>query len=144
MPLQGTYEPSPVKWVADQVAEYESSKGRRGTVMRGMPVVLLTTRGRTSGSLRKSPLMRVEHDDVFAVIASAGGAAEHPSWYLNLVADPECTLQDGPTISDRTARVAEGDERQVWWDRSVAAFADYADYQTKTDREIPVLLLERI
>ena len=143
MPLQGTYEPSPVQWVRDQVAEYESSKGRRGTTMRGMPVIVLTTAGRTSGNLRKSPLMRVVHDGDYAAVASVGGAPEHPAWYHNLVAHPACTVQDGPTISDRVARELEGAEREEWWARCVEAFPDYAEYETRTDRIIPVMRLER-
>ena len=142
MPLQGTYEPSPVQWVRDQVAEYESSKGRRGTTMRGMPVILLTTVGRKSGNLRKAPLMRVFHDGDYAAVASVGGAPEHPAWYHNLVAHPACTVQDGPTISDRVARELEGAEREEWWARCVEAFPDYAEYETRTDRVIPVMLLE--
>lgn len=141
MPLQGTYEPSPTRWVAEQVAEYESSGGRRGTTMRGKPVVVLTTIGHASGNLRKSPLMRVEHEGDYAVVASVGGADEHPGWYHNLVADPRCTLQDGPIISDRVARLLEGEERQTWWRRAAEVWPDYDDYQAKTERVIPVFLL---
>lgn len=143
MPLEGEYEPSPEKWVRDQVELYESSGGTKGTTMRGMPVIVLTTRGARSGRIRKSPLMRVEHDGSYAVVASLGGAPKHPVWYHNVVADPRVELQDGPVRQDMTAHEATGDEKAVWWARAVAAYPDYADYQKKTDREIPVFVLER-
>ncbi|WP_405997240.1 nitroreductase family deazaflavin-dependent oxidoreductase [Streptomyces sp. NBC_00829] len=143
MPLEGEYEPSPEKWVRDQVELYESSGGTRGTTMRGMPVIVLTTRGARSGKIRKSPLMRVEHDGSYAVVASLGGAPKHPVWYHNVVADPRVELQDGSVRQDMTAHEATGDEKAVWWTRAVAAYPDYADYQKKTDREIPVFVLER-
>lgn len=142
MPLEGEYEPSPTQWVRDQVAQYESSGGTEGTNMRGMPVILLTTRGAKSGKIRKSPLMRVEHDGKYAVVASLGGAPKHPVWYHNITADPRVELQDGPVRQDMTAREVTGEEKQLWWQRAVEAFPDYADYQKKTDREIPVLVLE--
>ncbi|KAF4407611.1 MULTISPECIES: nitroreductase family deazaflavin-dependent oxidoreductase [Streptomyces] len=142
MPLEGEYEPSPEQWVRDQVELYESSGGTEGTTMRGMPVIVLTTRGAKSGKIRKTPLMRVEHDGDYAVVASQGGAPRHPVWYHNLVADPRVELQDGPERRDMTAREVTGDEKKVWWERAVAAFPDYADYQRKTDREIPVFVLE--
>ena len=110
--------------------------------MRGMPVIILTSRGATSGKVRKTPLMRVEHDGRYAVVASKGGAPEHPIWYHNLVADPHVELQDGPVKQDMVARELSGQERATWWDRAVAAFPDYADYQTKTDRQIPVFVVE--
>ena len=110
--------------------------------MRGMPVVVLTSTGARSGKLRKTPLMRVEHDGDYAVVASKGGAPEHPVWYFNLKADAHVELQDGPDKTDRVARELAGRERVEWWDRAVAAYPDYADYQTKTDREIPVFVLE--
>jgi deazaflavin-dependent oxidoreductase (nitroreductase family) len=142
MSLDGEYEPSPAQWVRDQVEKYESSGGTEGTTLRGLPVVLLTTIGAKSGKVRKSPLMRVEHDGRYAVVASQGGAPKHPTWYHNLVAHPHVRLQDGPVVRELTARELTGDEKAEWWDRAVAAFPDYADYQRKTDRQIPVFLLE--
>lgn len=142
MPLDGEYEPSPAAWVRDQVAEYESSGGTRGTTLRDMPVIVLTSRGAKSGKIRKSPLMRVEHDGSYAIVASKGGAPEHPVWYYNLVADPHVELQDGPVRQDMTAREVTGAEKATWWERAVAAYPDYADYQEKTDRQIPVFVVE--
>ncbi|MEU2512949.1 nitroreductase family deazaflavin-dependent oxidoreductase [Streptomyces syringium] len=142
MPLEGEYEPSPEQWVRDQVELYESSGGTRGTTLRGMPVIVLTTRGAKSGKIRKTPLMRVEHDGAYAVVASQGGAPKHPVWYHNLVADPRVELQDGPVRQDMTAREVTGEEKVLWWGRAVAAYPDYDDYQKKTDREIPVFVLE--
>ena len=142
MPLDGEYEPSPEKWVRDQVALYEGSGGTEGTSLRGMPVVVLTTRGAKSGRIRKNPLMRVEHDGVYAVVASQGGAPKNPTWYHNVVAEPRVELQDGPLRQDMTAREVTGAEKELWWERAVAAYPDYADYQKKTDREIPVFVLE--
>ncbi|WP_327158460.1 nitroreductase family deazaflavin-dependent oxidoreductase [Streptomyces tubercidicus] len=142
MPLQGEYEPSPTQWVRDQVELYESSGGKEGTTMRGMPVIILTTRGAKSGKLRKSPLMRVEHDGKYAVVASLGGAPRHPVWYHNVVADPQVELQDGPVRRDMTAREVTGEEKALWWGRAVEAFPDYDEYQKKTDRQIPVFVLE--
>ncbi|MFE0193307.1 nitroreductase family deazaflavin-dependent oxidoreductase [Streptomyces sp. NPDC058989] len=142
MPLQGEYEPSPAQWVRDQVALYESSGGTEGTTMRGMPVVVLTTRGAKSGKIRKSPLMRVKHDGTYAVVASLGGAPQHPVWYHNVVADPRVELQDGPVRRDMTAREVTGEEKALWWRRAVEAYPDYDDYQRKTDRVIPVFVLE--
>ena len=142
MPLDGEYEPSPEKWVRDQVALYEGSGGTEGTSLRGMPVVVLTTRGAKSGRIRKNPLMRVEHDGVYAVVASQGGAPKNPTWYHNVVAEPRVELQDGPLRQDMTAREVTGAEKELWWERAVAAYPDYADYQLKTDRSIPVFVLE--
>ncbi|WP_385625898.1 nitroreductase family deazaflavin-dependent oxidoreductase (plasmid) [Streptomyces sp. P8-A8] len=142
MPLQGEYEPSPTQWVRDQVELFESSGGIEGTEMRGMPVIILTTRGAKSGKIRKTPLMRVEHDGKYAVVASQGGAPKHPVWYHNIVADPRVELQDGPLRQDMNAREATGEEKDLWWARAVEAFPDYADYQLKTDRQIPVFVLE--
>ncbi|MEE1769943.1 nitroreductase family deazaflavin-dependent oxidoreductase [Streptomyces sp. JV185] len=142
MPLQGEYEPSPQQWVRDQVELFESSGGTEGTTMRGMPVIILTTRGARSGKIRKTPLMRVEHDGTYAVVASQGGAPKHPVWYHNIVADPRVELQDGPDRRDMNAREATGEEKALWWQRAVEAFPDYADYQRKTDRQIPVFVLE--
>ena len=143
MPLTGEYEPSTQQWVRDQVEAYESSGGTQGTSLRGMAVVLLTMVGARSGKLRKVPLMRVEHEGAYAAIASMGGAPQNPTWYVNLVQHPGLELQDGPAKWDVTAREVTGDERAAWWDRAVAAFPDYADYQLKTDRQIPVFVLER-
>ncbi|MFE2447844.1 nitroreductase family deazaflavin-dependent oxidoreductase [Stenotrophomonas sp. NPDC087984] len=142
MPLQGEYEPSPEQFVRDQVELFESSGGTEGTTMRGMPVVLLTTRGAKSGKIRKTPLMRVEHNGIYAVVASLGGSPKHPVWYYNVVGDPRVELQDGPVRQDMTAREVTGEEKALWWERAVEAYPDYADYQTKTDRQIPVFVLE--
>ncbi|MFD6529873.1 nitroreductase family deazaflavin-dependent oxidoreductase [Streptomyces sp. NPDC060184] len=142
MPLKGEYEPSPTQWVRDQVELYESSGGTQGTTMRDMPVVVLTTKGARSGKIRKSALMRVEHDGTYAVVASLGGAPKHPVWYHNVTADPRVELQDGPVRQDMVAREVTGDEKALWWERAVEAFPDYADYQKKTDRVIPVFVLE--
>ncbi|WP_432543117.1 nitroreductase family deazaflavin-dependent oxidoreductase [Kineococcus sp. SYSU DK002] len=142
MPLTGEYEPSPEAWVRDQVEQYESSGGTEGTELRGMPVVVLTTKGAKSGKLRKQALMRVEHEGDYAVVASLGGAPKHPVWYYNVKAHPLVELQDGPVKRDYTAREVTGEEREQWWERAVAAYPDYADYQLKTDRVIPVFVLE--
>ena len=142
MPLEGTYEPSPAEWVRNQVDEYESSGGTRGNTLRDMPIIILTSRGAHSGKLRKTPLMRVEHDGSYAVVASKGGAPENPVWYYNLVAHPQVALQDGPTPMDMVARELQGAEKAEWWKRAVAAYPDYDEYQKKTERQIPVFLLE--
>ncbi|WP_109005544.1 nitroreductase family deazaflavin-dependent oxidoreductase [Streptomyces rishiriensis] len=142
MPLKGEYEPSAMEFARDQVELYESSGGTEGTTLQGLPVVILTTLGAKSGKIRKSPVMRVEHDGSYAAIASAGGAPKHPVWYLNAVADPRVELQDGPVRQDMLAREVTGDEKAVWWARAVEAFPPYAEYQEKSDREIPVLVLE--
>ncbi|TFD77696.1 nitroreductase family deazaflavin-dependent oxidoreductase [Cryobacterium fucosi] len=142
MPLQGEYEPSPQKWVRDQVELYEGSGGTEGTTMRGMPVIVLTTVGAKSGKLRKAPLMRVEHEGRYAAIASLGGSPKNPVWHANVVAHPLVELQDGPRKWDMLAGEVTGAERDEWWVRAVAAYPDYADYQTKTDRVIPVFVLE--
>ena len=142
MPLEGEYEPSTQQWVRDQVDTYERSGGTEGTTMRGMPVIILTSKGARTGTLRKTPLMRVEHDGRYAAVASLGGAPTHPVWYHNLVAEPRVELQDGPVKRDMVAREVEGQERDEWWERSVAAYPDYADYQAKTERRIPVFVLE--
>ena len=124
----------------DQVEAYERSGGREGNTLRdtGIPVIIVTCRGRRSGKVRKFALMRVEHDGEYALVASKGGAPAHPGWFHNLVAEPHVTIQDGDTPLDYTAEIVTGDERGTWWDRSVAVYAPYADYQDKTDREIPV------
>jgi deazaflavin-dependent oxidoreductase (nitroreductase family) len=142
MPLSGEYEPSPTQWVREQVALYESSGGTEGTTLRGMPVILLTNRGVRSGKLRKTPLMRVEHNGAYAAVGSMGGAPADPAWVANVVAHPEVELQDGPVTRDMLAREVTGEEKAAWWERAVAAFPDYADYQRKTEREIPVFVLE--
>ena len=144
MPLEGEYAPSSAEWVRKQVEEIESSGGTRGTEMRGMAVIVVTSLGHGSGKLRKNPVMRVEHDGKYAAVASKGGAPEHPAWYRNLVEHPLVEVQDGPAKGDFTAREVSGDERAEWWERAVAAFPDYADYQEKTDREIPVFVLEPV
>ncbi|MET8545910.1 nitroreductase family deazaflavin-dependent oxidoreductase [Kitasatospora sp. NPDC004799] len=144
MPLEGEYEPSTAQWVRDQVELYESSGGTRGTTLRdtGLPVVILTTRGAKSGRIRKTPLMRVEHEGRYAAVASKGGHPDHPDWYANVTSDPHVELQDGPVRQDMTAREVTGAEKAEWWERAVAAFPPYAEYQEKTDRVIPVLVLE--
>ncbi|SDZ16290.1 deazaflavin-dependent oxidoreductase, nitroreductase family [Saccharopolyspora shandongensis] len=142
MPLTGEYEPSPTEWVRKQVEEYEGSGGTKGTTLRGLPVIVLTTKGNKSGKLRKTPLMRVEHDGTYAAVASLGGAPKHPVWYYNVLSNPTVELQDGPTRRDYVAREVTGDEKALWWSRAVAAYPDYADYQVKTTREIPVFVLE--
>jgi deazaflavin-dependent oxidoreductase (nitroreductase family) len=141
MTLNGDYAPSPAKWVRDQVDEYEGSGGTAGSTMRGMPVIIVTTRGARSGKVRKVPLMRVEHDGQYAAVASMGGAPKNPVWYFNLVADPHVEVRDGTVVRAMTAREVSGDEKATWWQRCVAAYPDYADYQVKTDREIPVFVL---
>jgi deazaflavin-dependent oxidoreductase (nitroreductase family) len=146
MTLTGEYEPSPLKWVRDQVARYEATDGREANTLRdtGLPVVVFATRGRASGKIRKMALMRVEHEGAYAMVASQGGARDHPAWYFNLKADADALMvQDGADRFDATARELEGEEREIWWKRAVAAYPNYADYQTRTDRLIPVLLAER-
>ena len=143
MTLTGTYVPSTSEWVRDQVEKYERSGGAEGNEIMGLPIVVITSRGARSGNLRKNPVMRVEHGGVYAAVASKGGAPEHPEWYHNLVADPHVDLQDGLEPASYVARIATGEERAEWWERAVAAFPNYAEYQTKTDREIPVFLHER-
>jgi deazaflavin-dependent oxidoreductase (nitroreductase family) len=142
MTLDGEYEPSPEQWVRDQVATYEATGGAEGNTLRGVPVVVVTSLGARSGKIRKNPVMRVEHDGCYALVASKGGAPSHPTWYHNLVAHPTIELQDGPEPRDFTVRVAEGSERSEWWERAVAVWPDYATYETKTDREIPVFVAE--
>lgn len=146
MPLEGEYVPSPTDWVREQVELYESSGGTEGTTLldTGMPVIILTTRGAKSGKIRKTPLMRVEHEGRYAVVASLGGAPKHPVWYHNVLSDPHVELQDGPVRQDMTAREVTGDEKDVWWERAVAAYPPYADYQKKTERVIPVFVLEPV
>jgi deazaflavin-dependent oxidoreductase (nitroreductase family) len=143
MPLSGEYEPSPAAWVRDQVEAYESSGGKRGSTLGDTekPVVIVTARGRSTGKIRKWPLMRVEHDGEYALVASKGGAPEHPEWYHNLVTNPsEVMIQDGPEPFDAQVRELTGEEREQWWERAVQSFPQYAEYQKNTTREIPVLL----
>jgi F420H(2)-dependent quinone reductase len=144
MPLTGEYEPSTSDWAREQAELLENSGGTKGTSLNGMPVVLLTTKGNKSGKLRKTPLMRVEHDGEYAVVASLGGAPKHPVWYYNIVAEPQVELRDGTDNADYIAREVTGDEKAVWWERAVEAFPNYADYQKKTDREIPGFVLTRV
>ncbi|HZK58721.1 MAG TPA: nitroreductase family deazaflavin-dependent oxidoreductase [Cryobacterium sp.] len=144
MPLIGEYEASPAQWVRDQVELYERSGGTEGTTLRGMPVVVLTTVGAKSGKLRKAPLMRVEHDGRYAAVASLGGSAKNPAWYANVLTHPLVELQDGPKKQDMLARELTGAEKAEWWERAVAAFPDYAGYQAKTERQIPVFVLESV
>jgi deazaflavin-dependent oxidoreductase (nitroreductase family) len=146
MPLEGVYEPSPMAWVRDQVEAYERSGGTEANTLRdtGLPVVIVTARGKSSGAIRKFALMRVEHDGEYALVASMGGAPKNPVWYHNLVAAPEeVMIQDGPEPFDAVIREVTGGERDVWWERAVAAFPTYAEYQAKTERQIPVLVASR-
>ena len=146
MPLTGEYEPSTQQWVRDQVELYESSGGTQGTTLRdtGLPVVIITNLGASSGKLRKTPLMRVEHEGRYCAIASQGGAPRHPAWYANFLAHPHVELRDGPVQRDYVVREVDGAERGQWWERAVAAFPPYAEYQRKTERRIPVLVLEPV
>ncbi|HEY3810751.1 MAG TPA: nitroreductase family deazaflavin-dependent oxidoreductase [Acidimicrobiales bacterium] len=146
MPIEGEYEPSPAQWVRDQVDEYERSRGQRANTLleTGLPIVIVTTRGNKSGKVRKTPLMRVEHDGVYALVASKGGAPDHPVWYYNLKAGPAAvTIQDGAEPVAVEVTEVSGPERSEWWERAVAAYPPYAEYQTKTDRQIPVFVARR-
>ena len=146
MTLDAEYEPSPSEWVRNQVAEYEASGGKRANTLldTGLPVIVVTTRGHRSGKVRKFALMRVEHDGQYALVASMGGAPTNPVWYNNLVADPTAvTIQDGPEPFDVEVREADGAERAAWWERAVAAYPPYAEYQAKTERQIPVFVASR-
>lgn len=144
MTIDGEYGPSTWEWVADQVARYEESGGTEANTLRdtGIPIIVFTTVGHKSGLVRKVPLMRVEHDGHYALVASKGGAPAHPGWYHNLMADNTIMMQDGPEPWSTTVRVVEGDEREVWWDRAVGVFPTYAEYKEKTDRQIPVFVTE--
>ena len=144
MPLTGEYEPSTDQATREQVELYESSGGTQGLTLRGKPCVILTTVGARSGRLRKVALMRVEHDGDYAVVASLGGAPKHPVWYHNIVTEPHVELQDGPQKWDMVAREVTGEEKATWWQRAVAVWPDYDDYQRRTDRQIPVFVLERM
>ena len=142
MPLTGEYEPSAFDHARNQVDLYERSGGTEGTTNPGgEPVIVLTSVGAKSGKLRKSPLMRVEHDGEYAVVASLGGAPKNPVWYYNVVANPQVELQDGPVKKDYQAREVHGEEYAVWFERAVAAWPDYAEYQTKTTRTMPIFVL---
>jgi deazaflavin-dependent oxidoreductase (nitroreductase family) len=142
MPIEGEYEPSALDWVREQVAEYEASGGRRANTLRdtGIPVIIVTMRGHRSGMVRKIALMRVEHDGQYALVASYGGRPANPGWYANLVADPTVTIQDGPEPHDFVVSEVTGAERDLWFERAVAVFPTYAEYQAKTDRVIPILV----
>lgn len=142
MTAEPSYLPGASTWANDQVRDYEASDGDKAGEMRGVPVVILTTRGRKSGALRKSPLMRVTDGERYAVVASKGGAPEHPVWYLNLLADPEVTLQDKAVKRRYRAHTAEAAERVQWWARATGVWPDYDNYQRKTDRQIPLVILE--
>ena len=141
MPLSGEYEPSTSDWARENAETYMESGGTEGTELKGKPVILLTTIGAKSGKIRKTPLMRVEHDGEYAVVASLGGAPKHPVWYYNVKKNPRVELQDGPIAGDYEAREVFGDEKAAWWERAVEAWPDYAEYQKKTDRQIPVFVL---
>jgi deazaflavin-dependent oxidoreductase (nitroreductase family) len=146
MPLEGEYEPSPWDWVREQVETYERTGGREANTLRdtGLPIIIVTTRGNKSGKIRKTALMRVEHDGEYALVGSVGGAPKHPVWVHNLRADPNAlTIQDGPEPWDATVREVTGDERAEWWSRAVAAYPPYDDYQARTNREIPVFIASK-
>ena len=142
MPLEGEYEPSPWDAVADQVALYESTNGAEGAELEGLRCIVLTTKGRSSGKIRKTPLMRVNDGDCYAVVGSMGGAPDDPTWVGNVVAEPHVMLQDVAVRKDYTARQAEGDEKAKWWKIATAAYPPYDDYQASTDRVIPLFILE--
>lgn len=143
MPLQGEYEPSTAEWARTQAERYEASGGREANTLQGRPIIVLTTVGAKSGKLRKTALMRVEHEGQYAVVASLGGAPKHPVWYWNIVEHPHVELQDGAEKHDYDACEVFGEEKAIWWERAVATWPDYAKYQAKTDRQIPVFVLTR-
>jgi deazaflavin-dependent oxidoreductase (nitroreductase family) len=138
MPLTGEYVPSSSDRSREQAERYEATGGAEANTLRGKPIIVVTSIGAKSGKLRKTPLMRVEHEGEYAVVASKGGTPEQPTWYWNLKKNPHVELQDGPVKRDYTAREVEGDERAEWWKRAVAAWPSYEEYQHKTDRQIPV------
>jgi len=144
MPLTGEYEPSTSDWARENAEKYMESGGTEGTELQGKPVILLTTIGAKSGKVRKTPLMRVQHDGEYAIVASLGGAPKNPVWYHNIKAHPRVELQDGEVTKEYDAREVVGDQKAVWWQRAVEAWPDYAEYQTKTDRQIPVFVLTPI
>lgn len=141
MPLTGEYEPSAFDFSRNQVELYERTGGAEGADNQGRPVIVLTSVGAKTGKLRKTPLMRVEHDGRYAVVASLGGAPKNPVWYHNLVANPHVELQDGPVKKDYRATEVHGDEYAVWFERAVATWPDYAEYQKKTTRKMPIFVL---
>ena len=141
MPLSGDYEPSTSDWARENAEKYMESGGTEGTELQGRPVILLTTVGAKSGKIRKTPLMRVEHEGEYAVVASLGGAPKNPVWYYNIVANPRVELQDGTVTKEYDSREVLGEEKSIWWERAVATWPDYAEYQKKTDRQIPVFVL---
>jgi deazaflavin-dependent oxidoreductase (nitroreductase family) len=142
MPLTGEYVPGTSSWSRKNVELYEATNGEQGGQLRGRPVIVLTSLGAKTGKLRKTALMRVEHEGTYAVVASLGGAPTNPNWYHNLVQHPHVELQDGATRRDYLAHEATGDEKALWWARAVEAFPDYANYQKKTTRQIPVFVLD--
>lgn len=144
MPLSGEYAPSTSDWARENAEKYMESGGTEGTALKGKPVILLTTVGAKTGKLRKTPLMRVEHNGEYAIVASLGGAPKNPVWYYNVKANPRVELQDGSETHDYDAREVFGDEKAAWWDRCVQAWPDYAEYQKKTERQIPVFVLTRV
>ena len=144
MSFQGEYAPSTFDWVADQVSRYEATGGTEGRTINGYPCVVLTTEGAKSGAVRKSPVIRVSDGERYAAVASLGGSPKNPNWYHNLRANPLVRLQDGADVQEYRAHLAEGDERARWWDRAVETFPQYAEYQTKTERVIPVFVLEPV
>ena len=141
MPLTGNYAPSSSDWAREQAEKYEATGGSEAGDLHGKPIIVLTSVGAKTGLLRKTALMRVEHDGQYAVIASLGGAPKHPVWYWNLIGNPHVELQDGEVKRDYVAREVHGEERALWWDRALEAWPPYADYQKKTDRVIPVFVL---
>jgi deazaflavin-dependent oxidoreductase (nitroreductase family) len=141
MPLTGDYEPSTSDWARENAETYMKSGGTDGTELKGKAVILLTTVGAKTGKIRKTPLMRVENNGEYAVVASLGGAPKHPVWYWNIKKNPRVELQDGTVTKDYEAREVVGEDKAVWWERAVQAWPDYADYQKKTDRQIPVFVL---
>ena len=141
MPLTGEYSPSTAEWARTQAETYEATDGQEAGTLRGVPVIVLTSKGAKSGKLRKTALMRVEHAGEYAVVASKGGDPKHPVWYWNLKAHPLVELQDGAVKRDYTAREVTDDERETWWARAAEVWPDYDAYQTRTDRQIPVFVL---
>jgi deazaflavin-dependent oxidoreductase (nitroreductase family) len=144
MSLQGDYEPSATDWVREQVERILTTGTTDGVTVQDRAIVLLTYRGVTSGKIRKTPVMRVEHDGRYAAVASIGGAPKNPQWYTSFVGEPVVELQDGTVSGEYQAREVTGDEKAEWWTRAVAAYPPYADYQKKTDRVIPVFVLEPV
>jgi F420H(2)-dependent quinone reductase len=146
MPLEGEYEPSPEAWVREQVERYEATGGREANTLRdtGIPITIFWTRGARTGKVRKNGLMRVEHEGAYAMVGSQGGAPKDPAWVANLRAHPDqVTVQDGPEPWDGVAREVTGEEKRQWWERAVAVYPEYERYQQRTDREIPVFVVER-